>query len=949
MTATLDALPAAQIKAVTPFPIYATFFAAVNAGKTPYLWQEAAADAFYEGRQFDAVPVPTGMGKTQIISAWLWAFAKQQAEITSGARLASERTVPTRLHFVVDRRIVVDGAEDFALSLQAAVATASNLAAVAAALGRTANHLTGALLDVVKLRGGMPTRPQHTTNPVTPTIAVGTIDLVVSRLLWRGYGISTSRRPIDAALVGVDSIIVLDEAHLATQAAHTLRIVVGHQRELSSTAGTPGLAMVTMSATLGRSVGSAPLVFDMAAERNASSHLSIAMTNRDNVTITTMAVPDIGAVVKTMATEATALLGGPGTAVAVFCNSVAVAQDVCKKLRSAHKTSKSNPNPPEIILIHGGIPEPVRAVEVAKLMPFATGSSNRAKAPRTIVVTTQTLEVGADIDFNHEVVQCPSIDALIQRIGRCNRSGARASGTVVVVVSEKTPGGIYGDEAVNATFNHIKTTANVGLLSQSLDTLPGDVVDSMRRENASPMTLDSAIMDDYIHTDGLAGEAPVSPWIRPDQTDSRVEVIWRDALDLLPADQVGPYLDVVRPRPWESWSIRIADVRAAMKDDQTPCVVLAPYFDPTTDVVEVRPADEAVVDVRPGCTVILPTAFGPMAKFEASGIDLSAFRLAGERAHALVSVGGPGTVSEGILGVLADGYDVMTAAERADFVLEAARTAAGRPVVASSQPVNEMVATFVEATADLADAKTTVRRISKIGSPTDLWVIFHGTLDEDCCPTDQRGLQRHSDAVADQAAQWAETLGLDAGLVETLRVAGHRHDMGKMHHAFQRSLSCDYADDSMTAIITTTTDEMLAKSSLPRRLWGKTHALGRVPNGFRHEMLSVALSHALGYESTTATLIDQTLVEYLIAEHHGHARGLIPVAATSSEPHDYEWTGVALPAVSNYLQDPTSADWASWPGRFAALNDTYKPYRLAHLETILRLADWAASEEGESR
>ena len=36
-----------------------------------------------------------------------------------------------------------------------------------------------------------------------------------SRLLFRGYGSTLNRRPIDAAMAGTDSLVLLDEAHLA--------------------------------------------------------------------------------------------------------------------------------------------------------------------------------------------------------------------------------------------------------------------------------------------------------------------------------------------------------------------------------------------------------------------------------------------------------------------------------------------------------------------------------------------------------------------------------------------------------------------------------------------------------------------------------------------------------------------------------------------------------------
>jgi len=77
---------------------------------------------------------------------------------------------------------------------------------------------------------------------------VGTVDQVGSRLLFRGYGVSDRRKPVDAALVGTDSLILVDEAHLAEVMVSTISEM--HRRDVEAL-GLPRTNVVRMTATAG--------------------------------------------------------------------------------------------------------------------------------------------------------------------------------------------------------------------------------------------------------------------------------------------------------------------------------------------------------------------------------------------------------------------------------------------------------------------------------------------------------------------------------------------------------------------------------------------------------------------------------------------------------------------------------------------------------------------------
>ena len=64
------------------------------------------------------------------------------------------------------------------------------------------------------LRGQFADNGEWAANPARPAIIVGTVDMIGSRLLFSGYGRGYRHRPLHAAFLGQDSLLIHDEAHL---------------------------------------------------------------------------------------------------------------------------------------------------------------------------------------------------------------------------------------------------------------------------------------------------------------------------------------------------------------------------------------------------------------------------------------------------------------------------------------------------------------------------------------------------------------------------------------------------------------------------------------------------------------------------------------------------------------------------------------------------------------
>ncbi len=405
------------------------YFRALNDGSSPYPWQRDLAERCVAGAWPGAIDLPTGSGKTACLDIAVFALACQSS-LTPG-----ERTVPRRIFFCVNRRVIVDEAFRRAWSFAQKLALAESgddtvLSAVAKRLRRiagTEDRPDIPPLDVLELRGGIYRDNRWARSGTQPTIVCTTVDQLGSRLLFRGYGVSTNAAPIHAALIAYDSLILLDEAHISEPFRQTLEAVSRYldpARWAKSPISLKRFVFLPMTATPNDEMRARGVIGLSDQDRNEEG-----LNNRLRAPkpAELRAVSDIAKVAVDHALE---LAANGSKAIGIIVNRVVTAREINRQLSELRggKTRRKRSLPEDAIveLVIGSMRPIDRDKQSARLAPLVGPERPKPTSQKTsIVIATQCLEVGADYDFDHLITECASIDALRQRFGRLNRSGRK--------------------------------------------------------------------------------------------------------------------------------------------------------------------------------------------------------------------------------------------------------------------------------------------------------------------------------------------------------------------------------------------------------------------------------------------------------------------------------------------------------------------------------------------
>ena len=390
---------------------------------TPFPWQTALLNNFQNGRLYTAADIPTGLGKTSVMAIWLVARALGAA-------------VPRRLVYVVDRRAVVDQATEVALRLRDFVEDAQE---VKEKLG-----LPGRSLPISTLRGQYVDNREWLDDPTGPAIIVGTVDMIGSRLLFQGYGVSRKMRPYHAGLLGADTLLVLDEAHLVPPFEHLLRAIatesVFRPRDERNNQCVPRCRPLTLSAT-GRTqrdnvLGLSEKDFEHAVlKKRLNAKKSLCLNRLDRET-------KIEDALTNHAWQITGN-GKQASRVIVYSDSREVAQkakEALEKLAKGDKKAGVLAVAVDKELFVGGRRVFEREYAKKRLEDLGFLAGNKVERTRpAFLFATSAAEVGVDLDADHIVCDLVAWERMVQRLGRVNRRGEPEGhvANIVVLVQPK--------------------------------------------------------------------------------------------------------------------------------------------------------------------------------------------------------------------------------------------------------------------------------------------------------------------------------------------------------------------------------------------------------------------------------------------------------------------------------------------------------------------------------
>ncbi len=928
----------------------------------PMRWQRRLFDRFVAGTLPQALDLPTGLGKTSVMAIWLTARALANEAIL--------KAVPRRLIYVVDRRAVVDQATEEAEKLRNALE--SDAKHLKASLG-----LNEARLPISTLRGAHVDNREWLDDPAVPAIIVGTVDMIGSRLLFEGYGVSRKMRPYHAGLLGVDTLVILDEAHLVPPFEALLSRIANGAKEFGGRRDgdsrlIPPFVLLSLSATgRARPVANGDAAADVfSLEKGDLSDQVVEERLSAKKTLSFVKIADEkDALAEALARQVWGFSEGGQRPVRclVYADSREVAEKVKARLdKLSEPDGKGSKPKAEVELFVGARRVKERENAKAWLQHHGFLASSPPPAKSAFLIATSAGEVGIDLDADHMVCDLVPWERMVQRLGRVNRRGKGDARIIVVHGDEprpKKPDALTAQEMrAIVSYRSLAVLEELSERDGGRDASPGALRElklraetdkALRKRIEEAITpeplrpaLTHALVDAWSMTslEQHPGRPAIAPWLRGwVDEDFQTAVIWRTRLPVREgvADwprssaerkEIEAFFEAAPPREsekleTETWRVvdwlqarakELLNRKASDSQEQVGTIAETPDAGTSdTEPGEQQPAAPTPNPLR--CDDVVLFVLSPDGSYAGRFTlkELAEPRKGEAKGDFHKDLADKLLIADARFGGLRDG--MLDA--KGDDVFPTADADDGWNKDAKFRVRRATSENYESKENDWRFEDDFVLNRDAEGQPAEWLVVEHyksAAQSEDArSVSSPQELGRHQIWAKQKARRIAERIGLSGHAAEALVVAAFLHDEGKRAPRWQRAFKAE---------------RDATKFGLPGPLAKTRGPIDQaILDGYRHEFGSLPIAEA---HARFQALPEEwrELVLHLIAAHHGQARPVIGTRGCEDAPPS------ALEA--------RARDVAL---RFARLQKRWGPWGLAWWEALLRAADQQASREIDRR
>jgi CRISPR-associated endonuclease/helicase Cas3 len=463
-------------------------------GREPYPYQTR----FAEGAGIPhLIRAPTGAGKTATaVLGWLWRLRN----------LEKYPGTPRRLVYCLPMRVLVEQSHRETLSWLDAL------------------NLRNDICLPLPLMGGSDSGDWH-LHPEKAAVLIGTQDMLLSRALNRGYAATRFHWPIEFGLLNNDCLWIFDEPQLMASGVSTSAQLAGLRHSLKTFGECPS---VWMSATL------EPSWLDTVDFRGKFSTPPIELSqadhqdNRLNKRMTAdKTLAKLNALLsKDMKEVAREVLKVhvKETQTLVVLNTVDRAKATYEALRALIKKEKRSEV--QLLLVHSRFRPRERLQLNQWLQNKGVTTIDR------IIIATQVVEAGVDISSRTLITELSPWASLVQRIGRCNRTGDDGPGRVYWIdLDEEKQGMPYKATDLAFARLHVNALEGKDVSPKSLDEYKRANEKSdepFLRFTHKHVLRRRDLLDLFDTSPDLSGnDIDVSRFVRSDDPDTDVQVFWR--------------------------------------------------------------------------------------------------------------------------------------------------------------------------------------------------------------------------------------------------------------------------------------------------------------------------------------------------------------------------------------------------------------------------------------